>query len=67
MKSASYFGIKVLPLAYQDDIGDICFDTNMIREHAKIFKLLFDDKKIEAHSDKTCKTILGNRKYVEKI
>ena len=62
-----YGNIRLQPLTYQDDIGDICSDSNMLRSHAKFIEKVLDEKKLDAHDDKTGITILGSSKYRQEI
>ena len=64
--TVKYGNINILPLAYQDDIGDVVTNVMMIKEHAKRIDNLLAEKNLEAHKSKTGIAILGSKSYRDK-
>ena len=63
-----YFGdIRIQPLAYQDDVGSICQNVDMVRNQASKLTKMLSEKTLEAHENKSGVLILGSRKFQKKI
>ena len=62
-----YGGVRLQPLAYQDDVlrgSKDVMDTNI--GNIKLAAML-DEKGLQAHPDKTCYIVTGSKKYKEKV
>ena len=64
-KIFKFGNVKFIPLTYQDDIGDIIDNLQMLNDHAHRIDLMFKRMKLQAHKDKSGVIILGRRKFRE--
>ena len=62
-----YGEVRIQPIAYQDDIGSICEDVEMVRSQALKLTKMTLEKTLEAHPDKSGIIIMGSDKYKEKV
>ena len=63
----SYGGVRVQPLAYQDDILRGSKDVMGTQVGNIKLAAMLEEKGLEAHPDKTCYIICGSKKYKEEL
>ena len=61
----SYGGVRLQPLAYQDDIMRGSRDVLGTQVGNIKLAAMMEEKGLEAHPDKTCFIVCGNRRYRE--
>ena len=67
-KDEIYYGeVRLQPLAYQDDIMRSCEDVMGTQIGNTKLAAMLEEKGLEAHPDKTCFIVCGDKKYKEKI
>jgi hypothetical protein len=59
--------IRLQPIAYQDDVGSICEDVNMLRKQVDKLSKMTKEKVLTAHPDKSGIILLGSDKYKRKV
>ena len=62
-----YGEVRLQPLAYQDDIMRGCEDVLGTQIGNTKLAAMLEEKGLEAHPDKTCFIVCGNKKYKESI
>ena len=62
-----YGGVRLQPLAYQDDIMRSSKDVLSTQVGNIKLAAMFEEKGLEAHPDKTCYIVCGNSKYKENV
>ena len=66
-KISKFGNVKFIPLTYQDDIGIITDNLQMVNDHAHRIDIMFERMKPQEHKDKSGVIILGERKFREII
>ena len=59
--------VRLQPIAYQDDVGSMCEDVEMLRNQAEKLSMMTKEKVLEAHPDKSGIIILGSDKFKRKV
>ena len=63
-----YFGsVRLQPVAYQDDLGHANKDVHQAQVGNTELACMRQDKGLQAHEDKTCFVVFGNKEYMDKI
>ena len=62
-----YGKVRIQPLSYQDDVGSICLNVQMVKNQASKMAKMLTEKTLAAHEDKSGIIILGSRKFKEKV
>ena len=62
-----YGTVRLQPLAYQDDIMRSSKDVLSTQVGNIKLAAMMDEKGLEAHPDKTCFIVCGNKRYKEKV
>jgi hypothetical protein len=63
----SYGGVRLQPLAYQDDILRSSMDVLSTQVGNIKLAAMMEEKGLEAHPDKTCFIVTGSSKYKDKV
>ena len=59
--------VRLQPIAYQDDVGSMCEDVEMLRKQAERLSKMTKEKVLQAHPDKSGIIILGSEKYKKSV
>ena len=63
----SYGGVRLQPMAYQDDIMRSSKDVLSTQVGNTKLAVMFEENGLEAHPDKTCFIVCGSRRFKEKV
>ena len=59
--------VRIQPLSYQDDVGSICSNVQMVKHQAKKMSQMLKVKILEAHPEKSGILIMGSKKYKKEV
>ena len=59
--------VRIQPIAYQDDVGSLCEDVNMLRKQVDKLSKITKEKTLEAHPDKSGIILFGSENFKRKV
>ena len=59
--------VRIQPIAYQDDVGSMCEDIEMLRKQADKLSKMTKEKVLDAHPEKSGILIIGSDKFKKKV
>ena len=63
-----YYGhVCLQPLCYQDDVGTLCTNIEMVKCQASKMSIMLKEKTLQAHHDKSGLLLLGSKKFKDRI